>query len=104
MLCDADAFAYWGGAIHRPAHELDPACDYARAMSAVDDADAAVISFGAHHEHTGLIWDLEGEGTAEIAAAADGLLLVRSRVPLGRTQAPRRRAATAPATQEIPAG
>ncbi|MFE2865641.1 hypothetical protein [Embleya sp. NPDC059259] len=104
LICDADAFPYWSGAVHRPDYELDPTCDYARAMSAADDADAAVIRFGDHHEHTGLIWDLDGEGTAEIATADDGFLLVRSWIPLGRTQAPRRRAATAAATQEPAAG
>ncbi|MGW9211910.1 hypothetical protein ACWGR4_33690 [Embleya sp. NPDC055664] len=104
LVCDADAFPHWSGAVHGPDYELDPACDYARAMSAVDDRDAAIVTFGARHEHSGLVWDLEGEGTAEIATAADGFLLVRSWIPPGRTQGPRRRAATAAATRETAAG
>lgn len=111
LVCEADSFSDWGGAAHSPDYELDPACDYARAWSAVhpsdDDLEAAVVRFGDHEEHGGLIWEMDGEGSAEVAYARrhngslgndDTFLLMRSWVP--RTHAPRRRAAGASVAEE----
>ncbi|MFE2012936.1 hypothetical protein [Streptomyces sp. NPDC059491] len=108
LVCDVEAFSDWGGAVYDRDCELDPACDYARAWSAIhlddDDLEAAFVRFGSHEEHVGLIWETDGDGTAEIAYARsrkspaggdDSLLITRSWIPAGRTDAPRRHAARA---------
>ncbi|MFI1168620.1 hypothetical protein ACH4UM_34910 [Streptomyces sp. NPDC020801] len=111
LVCAADAFSNWGGAVHGTDYELDPACDYARAWSAVhpcdddDELEAAFVRFGDRREHGGLIWEMDGEGSAEIALAGDdGFLLMRSWVPRDRTNAPHRRAAGASAAEEEEVG
>ncbi|MGV9310615.1 hypothetical protein ACWDR0_00275 [Streptomyces sp. NPDC003691] len=115
LVCAADAFAAWGGAVYDADYELDPACDYARAWAAVhpddDDLEAAFVRFGESGEHGGLVWEMDGEGTAEIACAGpaegsgeDGFLIVRSWIRPGRTDAPRRRAAGASPEEEQEAG
>ncbi|MFF6973970.1 MULTISPECIES: hypothetical protein [Streptomyces] len=104
LVCEADAFAHWGGAEHGPGGEPDPACDYGRALSAVDDEETGFIRFGDRGEHKGLLWDMEGEGTAEVALSADGFLLLRSWLPQGGTAAPRRRAAGASPAEETEVG
>ncbi|MFE7131866.1 hypothetical protein ACFVIM_13475 [Streptomyces sp. NPDC057638] len=113
LVCGLDAFPDWGGAVHDTGGALDPACDYARAWSALhpddDDLDAAFTGFGDHRQHTGLIWEMDGEGSAEIARARrpatpaggdDHFLIMRSWIPRGRTNAPRRRAAGASPAEE----
>ncbi|MET8983524.1 hypothetical protein ABZX85_48995 [Streptomyces sp. NPDC004539] len=109
LVCEADAFPEWGGALHDSAYTLDPACDYARAWSAVhpsdDDLEAAFVRFGAHGQHTGLVWEMDGEGSAEIAYGPAGtFLLTRSWLPRDRRDAPRRRAAGASPAQETEVG
>ncbi|MFJ1708061.1 hypothetical protein [Kitasatospora sp. NPDC088346] len=117
LVCAADAFAAWGGAVHDADYELDPACDYARAWSAVhpddDDREAAFVRFGDRDEHAGLVWEMDGEGSAAVAygrsgdgsgSDADGLLLMRTWVPRGRADAPRRRAAGASVAGEEQVG
>ncbi|MEU9891261.1 hypothetical protein [Sphaerisporangium sp. NPDC051011] len=116
LVCEVDSFSDWGGAVHSPDYELDPACDYARAWSAVhpddDDLEAAFVRFGEHKEHAGLIWEMDREGSAEIAYARyqkglvgdDDNFLMRSWIPHGRTDAPRRRAAGASAAEEQEVG
>ncbi|MFL9684780.1 hypothetical protein [Streptomyces sp. KL110A] len=117
LVCEVDSFSDWGGAVHSPDCELDPACDYARAWSAVhpddDDLEAAFVCFGEHGEHAGLIWEMDREGSAEVAYARyrnvpagedDNFLIMRSWIPDGRTDAPRRRAAGAPAAEEQEVG
>ncbi|EDY52412.1 hypothetical protein [Streptomyces clavuligerus] len=100
FVCGVDAFAHWGGAAHGPTGEQQPGRDFARAMAAVDDLEAAFVRFGDGEEHTGFLWETEGEGTAEVALADDGLLLLRSPVPPGRAELPRRHAAGASAAEE----
>ncbi|MEV7289596.1 hypothetical protein AB0O01_34455 [Streptomyces sp. NPDC093252] len=115
LICAADAFAAWTGAAHDAAYDLDPGGDYARAWSAVhpddDDLEAAIVDFGEHGQHRGVIWEMEGEGTAEIAQTtrtahrreapgADSFLITRSWIPRGSTPAPRHRAAGASPAEE----
>ncbi|MFD8598205.1 hypothetical protein ACFV1L_24695 [Kitasatospora sp. NPDC059646] len=113
LVCDARSFPDWGGAGPDPHQDLDPAGDYVRAWTAVhpddDDLDAATVRFGTERQHTALIWETDGEATAEIAlpahqdGPADTFLLMRSWIP--RTwDAPRRRAARARPAEERPAG
>ncbi len=109
LICDADAFPDWGGAGPDPYQDLDPACDYLRAWTAVhpddDDLDTATVRFGPERQHTALIWETDGEASAEIALAADSaaFLVMRSWIP--RTwDGPRRRAARALPAEEQPAG
>ncbi|MEU9336794.1 hypothetical protein AB0D49_27125 [Streptomyces sp. NPDC048290] len=119
LVCDLAAFPEWGGAVHDSAYALLPGCDYARALAAVhtddDDLEAALLGFGDGTEHVGLVWEMDGEGRAEVAlspsrgAAAggsesDGFLLLRSWLPSGRSAAPRRRAAGASAAEESDMG
>lgn len=96
LVCDAEAFAAWGGAVLSPDYELDPACDLARANAVLypsddDEFDAGLVRFGDNDEHTGLVWEMDGPGTAEVAASGDSLLVMRSWVR--NTDAPRRFAA-----------
>ncbi|MFD8210688.1 hypothetical protein ACFV2S_30340 [Streptomyces sp. NPDC059695] len=107
LVCDVEGFSDWGGAVYDADFELDPACDYARAWSAIhrddDDLEAVLVRFGSHGEHAGLIWEMDGDGIAEIACArsrrgaagGDGFLIMRSWIPAGGTDAPRRHAARA---------
>ncbi|MFJ2060057.1 hypothetical protein ACIOMM_29495 [Streptomyces sp. NPDC087908] len=108
LVCDLEAFSDWGGAAYDSDLELDPACDHARAWSAVhpdnDDLEAAFVRFGEDEAHGGLVWDTDGDGAAEIAHARsrrspadsdDHFLVMRSWIPAGRTDAPRRHAARA---------
>ncbi|MET8830125.1 hypothetical protein ABZX40_32500 [Streptomyces sp. NPDC004610] len=119
LICAADSFAAWTGAVYDSAYDLDPACDYARAWSAVhpddDDLEAAFVAFGDNGAHRGLVWEMDGEGTAEIARTAvrrrsgpgdgdDGFLIARSWIPRGSTPAPRRRAAGASPAEERETG
>ncbi|MFJ8295270.1 hypothetical protein ACIQ9R_05300 [Streptomyces sp. NPDC094447] len=108
LVCDLEAFSDWGGAAYGADYELDPACDHARAWSAVhpddDDLEAAFVRFGDHEEHVGLVWEMDGDGAAEVAHARsrrgaaggdDNFLIMRSWIPAGRTDAPRRHAVRA---------
>jgi hypothetical protein len=56
-----------------------PDSDYARACEALEE-DAAVVTFGPGGSCRGLVWELEGAGTADIAQGRDGFLLMRSRI------------------------
>ncbi|MET7418833.1 hypothetical protein [Dactylosporangium sp. NPDC005555] len=81
LICAADAFAAWGGAVLADDHELDPGCDLARATTVLypsddDEFDAGLVRFGDGGKHTGLVWEMDGPGTAEVAATGDGGLLV----------------------------
>lgn len=115
LVCEFDPFSDWGGAVHGPDYEPNPACDFARALSAVhpddDDLEAAFARFGDHEKHVGLIWETDREGSAKIAYARyqnapygddDNFLIMRSWVP--RTDAPRRRAAGVSAAEEQEVG
>ncbi|WP_405605288.1 hypothetical protein OG741_37375 [Streptomyces sp. NBC_01410] len=117
LVCEVNSFSDWGGEVHSPDYELDTACDYSRAWSALhpsdDDLEAAFVRFGDHEEHAGLIWEMDGEGSAEIAYARrqngpadndDAFLLMRSWTPRNRTDAPRRRAAGASVAEEEEVG
>ncbi|MFK0215374.1 hypothetical protein [Streptomyces sp. NPDC090298] len=108
LVCDIGAFSEWGGAVYDRDFELDPTCDHARAWSALhpddDDLEAASVRFGSDQEHAGLVWDTDGDCAAEIAYGRspqapagddDSFLIMRSWIPTGRTDAPRRYAARA---------
>jgi hypothetical protein len=73
LVCAADAFTAWTGAIFDDDWELDPACDLARANAVLyaddDERDAAPIRFGPDGQSAGVIWEMEGAGIAEIAVA-----------------------------------
>lgn len=109
LLCDAEAFAAWGGAVLDDDYELDPACDLHRATNVLHPSDdeeleAGAVRFGPHERHTGLVWQMDGAGTAEVATAGDtGVLVMRSWVR--NTDAPHRYT-TGPAapSRERPAG
>lgn len=108
LVCDVTAFSDWGGAVYGRDFELDSGCDYARAWSALhpedDELEAASVRFGHQEEHTGLVWETDGDASAEIACARtpggpdtddDSFLIMRAWIPTDRTSAPRRYAARA---------
>ncbi|GIE76781.1 hypothetical protein Aph02nite_27310 [Actinoplanes philippinensis] len=80
LVCEAGAFADWTGAVHDEDWRLDPACDLARAEAVLyaddDEAEAGLLPFGPSGRHTGLIWEMEGGGVAEIATAGGASLLI----------------------------
>lgn len=92
LVCDADAYAAWGGAVLSPDYELDPGCDFSRANAVLhpedDELEAALVRFGADDEHTGLLWEMDGPGAADVATGDDGFLIMRSWVR--DSEAPRR--------------
>jgi hypothetical protein len=112
LICDADEFTAWTGAIHDDDWQLDPSCDLARANAVLyagdDELDAAPILFGPGDRHAGLLWEMDGAGVAEIATATAsanagpaepsgpaatetrGLLIMRSWVNADAHDAPRR--------------
>jgi hypothetical protein len=57
--------------------EAKPDTDYARACEALE-GDAAVVTFGPGGSSHGLVWELEGAGTADVAQGSDSFLLMRS--------------------------
>ena len=90
LICSEASFAAWGGAVLDDDYELDPACDYARVLPSDDeDLEAELVRFGA--DQTGLVWEMDGPGGADVAVGGDGLLVVRSWVR--DSDAPRRYAA-----------
>ncbi|MFC4066583.1 hypothetical protein [Actinoplanes subglobosus] len=84
LVCGAEAFADWTGGVFDEDWQLDPACDQARAEVVLhpddDEVEAGLLEFGPERRHTGLVWQMDGAGTAEIAVDADrtSLLVMRS--------------------------
>ncbi|WP_051799562.1 hypothetical protein [Catenuloplanes japonicus] len=80
LVCEADAYAEWTGATFTDALELEPGCDLARAQAALfpddDELDAAVVPFG--DGRTGIVWNMDGEGTADVGTTEDGFVIARS--------------------------
>ncbi|GAB3845743.1 hypothetical protein ACFPIJ_38665 [Dactylosporangium cerinum] len=99
LVCAASAFADWGGAVLDEDYELDPACDLHRANEVLypadDELEAGFVHFAAH---TGLVWEMDGPGVAEIASTHGGLLIMRSWVR--NTDAPHRYV-TGPAAADV---
>jgi hypothetical protein len=57
--------------------DAKPDTDYARACDALE-GDSAIVSYGTNGAAKGVVWELEGAGTARIALSKDGFLLMRS--------------------------
>jgi hypothetical protein len=57
--------------------DAKPDTDYARACEALE-GDAAMVTFGPGGSSQGLVWEIEGAGTADIAQGRDSFLLMRS--------------------------
>ena len=81
LVCEVDAFAVWSGARLTADDELDPTCDLVRATAVLfpdddEEFDAGLVRFGADESRTGLVWDLDGPGTAEVATAGDDRFVV----------------------------
>ncbi|WP_113704958.1 hypothetical protein [Nonomuraea lactucae] len=97
LVCEVDAFAAWGGAVLTPEYELDPGCDLSRANAVLypsdeEEFETGLVRFGADDQHTGLVWEMDGQGLAEVATSGDdGFLVMRSWVR--NTDAPHRYAA-----------
>jgi hypothetical protein len=108
LVCDASAFAAWGGAVLDEDYELDPACDLHRANAVLyptddEEYEAGFVHFGPSGARAGLVWEMDGAGVAEVAAGDGGLLVMRSWVR--NTDAPHRYV-TGPAAprRELPVG
>ncbi|BEL03329.1 hypothetical protein Q0Z83_015200 [Actinoplanes sichuanensis] len=98
LICAAETFDDWTGAVFDAEWQLDPACDLARAEAVLspddDEEEAGLLRFGPDGRHSGLVWQMDGGGVAEIATTGDGLLIMRSWV--GREHEGPRRHVTTP--------
>lgn len=94
LVCEAAAFGAWGGAVLDKDYELDPACDLNRANAVLypsddEEFEAGFVHFGPADSQVGLVWEMDGSGVAEVAAAGDSSVIVM-RSWVRNTDAPHR--------------